>query len=120
MSREYCDYLVDLLSPWRPVTAKAMFGGYGLYHRGQIFAIVLEDTLYLKVGDSNRADYEAKGSSPFVYESKNKKISMSYWLLPEEILDDPDALGVWAEKAYQAALQSKKAPRKKAASPRRR
>jgi DNA transformation protein len=113
MSRGYCDYVVDLLSPWARVTAKAMFGGFGLYRQGQIFAIIVDDTLYFKVGDSNRSDYEAAGSSPFTYEAKGKKTVMSYWRVPEEILEDPESLGFWAEKAHKAALAGGIAKKKK-------
>lgn len=113
MSQEYCDYLTDLLTPWGEVTFKAMFGGYGLYRQGKIFAIVVEDTLYFKVGDSNRMDYEAAGSTPFTYESKGKPVAMSYWQVPVDVLDDTDTLCTWAEKAYQVALQSKTKKRNK-------
>ncbi len=51
MSSDFCDYVIDLLSSWAKVSAKAMFGGYGMYRQGQIFAIVVDDTLYFKVGD---------------------------------------------------------------------
>lgn len=104
MSRDYCDYVIDLLSPWAPVTAKGMFGGYGMYRQGQIFAIVIDDTLYFKVGEKNRPDYESAGSSPFTYVTKRKKIVMSYWRVPDEVLEDWEALPIWAEKAYQTAL----------------
>jgi DNA transformation protein len=57
MSRDYCDYVVDLLSSWAKVSAKAMFGGYGMYRQGQIFAIVVDDTLYFKVGEAARRKY---------------------------------------------------------------
>ena len=111
MSQEYCDHLIDLFAPWAAVTAKAMFGGYGLYWQGQIFGIVVEDTLYLKVNDTNRTDYEAAGSEPFIYEAKDKRITMSYWYVPAEVFDDADMFCEWAEKAYRAAQQSK--PKKK-------
>jgi TfoX/Sxy family transcriptional regulator of competence genes len=41
---------------------------------------------------------------------------MSYWALPEETLDDPDALIEWAELALRTARQArkKKARRRKA------
>lgn len=105
MSRDYADYIIDLLSSWARVTAKAMFGGFGLYRQGQIFAIIVDDTLYFKVGDANRPDYEAAGSEPFTYEAKGKrKIAMSYWRVPEDVLEDAESLGAWAEKAYRVAL----------------
>ncbi len=108
MGHAYCDYLIDLLSPWAEVTAKGMFGGWGLYRSGQIFGIVVEDTPYFKVDDSNRPDYEAVGTEPFFYMAKgNKRVAMSYWQVPGDILDDQDTLKDWAEKAYSTALASK-------------
>jgi len=105
MSREYSHYIIDTLSSWARVTAKAMFGGFGLYRGGQIFAIIIDDTLYFKVGDSNRPDFEAAGSEPFTYQAKGKKkIAMSYWRVPEDILEDAESLGAWAEKAFRVAL----------------
>lgn len=50
MSRDYCDYAIDLLSPWAKVTARKMFGGYGIYRQGKMFAIIVDDTLYFKSG----------------------------------------------------------------------
>jgi DNA transformation protein len=38
---------------------KSMFGGFGVYRAGQIFAIVVEDLLYFKVDDTTRPDYES-------------------------------------------------------------
>lgn len=113
MSREFCDHLIDQLSPWAIVTVKSMFGGFGVYRSGQIFGIVDEDMLYFKVDDTNRPDYEAAGSEPFTYEAKGKKNSLSYWLVPSEIMDDPEALSEWAEKAYQVGLRSAQAKSKK-------
>lgn len=113
MSRDYAEYVVDLLSPWARVTAKAMFGGFGLYRQGQIFAIIVDDTLYFKVGDSNRPDYEAAGSEPFTYEANGKKMVMSYWRVPEDILEDSETIGLWAERAFQEALLRKGAVKKR-------
>lgn len=104
MSRDYCDYVIDLLSSWGKVTARAMFGAYGLYREGRMFAIVDEDLLYFKVGNPNRSDYKAAGSSPLTYKSKGKKIALSYWRVPDEVLEDEETLIAWAEKAYCVSL----------------
>ncbi len=93
-----------------------MFGGFGVYRSGQIFAIVVEDMLYFKVDDTNRPDYEIAGSEPFTYEAKGgKRQSMAYWLVPPDILDDPEQLAQWAEKAYQVGLYATKNKLKKKA-----
>ncbi len=111
--RDYCDYIIDLLSGWDRITSKRMFGGYALYKQRQIFALIWDDVLYFKVGNSNRADYEAAGSKPFIYEAKGKPITVSYWEVPADLLDDPDSLVEWADKAYQIGLHEKKKPKRK-------
>ncbi len=66
-----------------------MFGGYGLYKDGIIFGIIVDEELYLKTDETNRKEYESFGSRPFTYDrGKNQKTTMSYWLIPEDILED--------------------------------
>ena len=108
MGREYLDYLHDLFSAFAPVTTRAMFGGHGVYRDGVILAIVIDETLYLKVDDATRAAFEAEGSVPFVYEAKGKAVPMSYWTVPDEALDSPQEFRPWAQRAWEAALRKPK------------
>lgn len=107
-SSAYTDYVTELLAPLG-VSARAMFGGFGLYRNGIMVALIADDRLYFKVGDANRTDYENAASEPFIYESKGKQVTMSYREVPAEMLDDGDALCRWAEKAYNVAITGKKA-----------
>jgi len=100
----YKNYVVeDLLGHLEHVRARAMFGGYGLYLKGAFFAIIVDDgELRFKVNDTNRAQYEALGSGPFIYTGhKNiKPVTMSYYLVPNEVLEDRERL---TERAEQSA-----------------
>ena len=118
MSREYLDYLHDLFSAFAPVTTRAMFGGHGVYRDGLILAIVIDEVLYLKVDDGTRADFEAEGCAPFLYEARGKRIPMSYWSVPEFALDSPQEFRPWAQRAWEAALRKPKAKPKKRAKKR--
>ncbi len=118
MGNEYLTYLHDLFADFCPVTTRAMFGGHGVYRDGVIIGIVIDDTLYLKVDSETRAAFEAQGCSPFVYEAKGKSVPMSYWSVPEDALDSPQAFRPWAQRAWEAALRkpkSKKSAAKKMA-----
>ncbi len=100
--------LEDVLRDVEGVTARAMFGGYGLYKNGIVFGIIADDELYFKVDDENRADYEAHDSEPFTYEAKKgKRIAMSYWKVPADILEDPNVLPKWIDASVQASKRSK-------------
>ncbi len=107
MKSSFVDYVVDdLLSGVGDVRARAMFGGHGVYRRETMFAIIVDDELYFKTGEGNRRDFEAAGSEPFRYRAKGKKrVTMSYWKVPTEVLDDRPTLEAWAEKAWAEACR---------------
>lgn len=101
--------LHDLLGHLPNITSRAMFGGYGLYQAGQIFAIIADDKLWFKVGPANQADFEALGSLPFTYMGKNgQPHTMSYWELPSQIIDDPHQIGVWVTKSVNIGSDKQK------------
>ena len=119
---EYIEYLLDLLMPLGPVTARRMFGGHGLYLDGIMFGLVAgEDGLYLKVDAETEADFEAAGAEPFLYSRPGKTVKMSYRQAPDGSLEDRDELLGWAHLAVAASrrAQAKKPPRRKAAAKRR-
>ena len=109
-SSSFADYVVnDLMADMEGVKARAMFGGHGIYKNGFFFALIADDELYYKVDDSNRKDFQARGSEPFKYAGKGKKVTvMSYWKLPPDVLEDRDELIAWTEKAVRVARNAKK------------
>jgi DNA transformation protein len=99
---EFRDFVLDQLAGVRELRPKRMFGGIGLYAGERFFAIVAADELFLKVDDVNRGAYEAAGSEPFRPVAA-RPVSMSYWRVPVEVLEDPAELRVWAQAAIRAA-----------------
>jgi DNA transformation protein len=57
---DFIPFVQELLESWGTVSARRMFGGHGLYHEGLMFAIVMDNRLYLKVDALNRPDFEAQ------------------------------------------------------------
>jgi DNA transformation protein len=111
---EFVEYLLELFEPLGGVKVKAMFGGFGIFRRDLMFALVADDTLYLKVDEKGRSEFQSKGLSPFVYKMKGKEFSMSYYKAPDEALADPEEMALWAKKAYEAAVRATQAkPMKK-------
>ena len=107
---EFRDFVLDQLAGLRELRAQRMFGGIGLYSGERFFGIVAADELFFKVDDASRARYEAAGSEPF-RPVVNRPVSMSYWRVPIEVVEDPADLGVWAKDAIRAATAAK--PRRK-------
>ena len=107
------EFIRDLFSRFRPVTVRRMFGGAGVYADSVIFALIADDVIYLKSGESNEADFVAEDLPPFTYQTGNgKRAIMSYRRMPDRLYDDPDELAQWASRALAAAL-SKSVPRQK-------
>lgn len=106
---DFHDYVItDILGHIEGITSRKMFGGYGIYLDGNIFAIITDDAeLRFKVDDSNRSQYEELGSTPFVYTGHKKRgpVTMNYYLVPEEIMEDREKIEAWAQ---QSASLSKK------------
>lgn len=94
------------------IRSRTMFGGVGIYAGELFFALIAEDTLYFKVDDSNRPDFEALGMGPFLPFGDDRD-KMQYYQVPADLLEDPDALRPWAEKSITVAAKKKsKRPRK--------
>jgi len=104
--------LEQLAAAGTTVTAKSMFGGVGLYCQGLFFALIDDDTLYLKVDDATRTDFERLGAQPFRPFGDDSHV-MQYYELPADVLEDRSAVRPWVERALDAA-------RRKASGKRRR
>src|SRR5258706_12340633 len=116
---DFVEHVGETMRGCGPVAAKAMFGGWGLYHEGLFFALIAEDVLYLKVDDDNRAQFESAGLPAFVYVTKDgDRMAMSYRQAPPEALERPAAMTEGARLGYAGALRAKarKPPRKRTSS----
>lgn len=116
MRSQFVGYLLEQLAPLGEVSAKSMFGGWGIYHEGRMFALVADDTLYFKVDDTNRAEFEHENLRPFRYERSDREVAvMSYYQPPAAAIDDREVLCAWARKGVEAAARAatKKKPKKK-------
>ncbi|HEX7023202.1 MAG TPA: TfoX/Sxy family protein [Gemmatimonadales bacterium] len=94
------------------IRARGMFGGVGIYAGEHFFALVDDDTLYFKVDDSNRGDFEAIGMGPFRPFGEGGEV-MQYYEVSADILEDADELSAWVAKAIEVARRAKKRGKKK-------
>ena len=108
VSESYRTFMLEQLARVLPtVRARSMFGGVGIYSEELFFALIDDETVYFKVNDTNRGDFEERGLGPF-RPFGNEGETMQYYELPPDLLEDPDALRPWADKAVQVARQAKK------------
>lgn len=97
-------HLLDLLSGAGDLSARKMFGEYGLYLDGNIVAFICDDTLFLKPTPSALALLPDMEQGPCYPGSKP-------YLILTETLEDPDL----AIRALRAVAADAPAPKPKAA-----
>jgi DNA transformation protein len=114
VNEDFLKYVLEQVAGLSPVTPRRMFGGVGLYHSERIFGLIFGDTLYFKVDDSNRPDYEARGMGRFRPYADRPQLSMTYYEVPADALEDADECVMWARKsAAIAAARPKRAARRR-------
>lgn len=104
----FVEYILDILSNYGNIRSRRMFGGYGIYLDKIIIGIIIDSEIYFKVDSNLVKKYKSLGSYPFTYKRGNKTISLSYWLVPPEILEDNDQLKDFFDRSLEIAKNNKK------------
>jgi DNA transformation protein len=103
VNESFLAYVLEQLAGLGRVRSRRMFGGAGIYCDDLFFALIDDDTLYLKADDSTRAEFLALGLRPFQPFRDKPEYSMSYYQAPADALDDAEVLVAWARRAVEAA-----------------
>ena len=103
----FVDHVLELAAPAGRVTARAMFGGHGVYVDGTIVAIVVDDVLYFKTDERSRPAFVELALEPFRYASRDGAIhTTSYFRAPDDALEGAAAMREWLRRALAAALRT--------------
>lgn len=109
---EYLNYNMKCMAFLRGLSIRGMFGGYGLYQNDLIFAIVVNDVLYLKSDAASKHEFIRRGLQPFTYTVQDRSVTMQYYEAPPDVFEQPEVMQEWAQQAWGAALRAKKPPNK--------
>lgn len=106
VSESYQTFILEQLSRvLSAVRSRKMFGGVGVYSDDLFFALLDNDTLYFKVDDVTRGDFEAIGMGPFRPFGEGGE-TMQYYEVSGDLIEDADALKEWAERAVSVARRA--------------
>lgn len=113
----FIEHLLELMAPLAarvgPLTARRMFGGYGLFYDGLMFGLVSDNRCYLKADDATVGRFEAEGSEPFRYQGAKREMVMRHYLsLPPACLESSEAMTKWARMAVEATLRMENAKKR--------
>lgn len=105
VSNSFLLHAVESMSHVAPVSYRRIFNGYGIYHQGVQFAIVINDRLYFRADDYSRGLYIAKRMTAFL-PSTIETGESNFFQLPDEVLTHPAELIFWMRIAVEAAQGS--------------
>ena len=114
VSKQFVDHTLDLLSGVGPVEARAMFGGYGIYFKGGMFALLDDEALFIKVDDTTKLRFENAGCKQWVYPSPKGPMAMGYFSPPDAAMEDAEAMLPWAKLGVEASARAMAAKAAKA------
>ena len=108
-NEEMAQFVIEQLAMDDAIVTRPLFGAIALYRNGQVFAMAWKGSLYFKVNEATRKDYEAANSHALGYVSEGVDHSLkSFWEVPADVIEDREALREWAGKACEAATKSAK------------
>jgi DNA transformation protein and related proteins len=117
VSDDFLAYVLDQLAALPELSSRRMFGGAGLYSEDFFFGLIADDVLYLRVDDTNRTDYSARGMASFKPYPDRPAVSMSYFEAPPEVLEDARELTNWVQRSLDVARRAPlKSARRRVAS----
>ena len=107
VSDSFREYAIEQFRRARlTVRAKTMFGGVGLYADNHFFAVIDNDTLYLKTDAEFEKDFVELGMKPFQPFGDGTP-PMHYHEIPPDVLEDPESLRSWSDRAIDIARKAK-------------
>ena len=107
VSASYRTFILEQLGRVLPaVRARSMFGGVGVYSMDLFFALMDNDTLYFKVDNETRGEFEAIGMGPFRPFGDSGE-AMQYYEVSAALIEDPETLAPWAERAVMVARRAR-------------
>lgn len=102
----FVSHTVDLLQGIGDVNARRMFGGHGLFLDGLMFALIADNQLYFKADEQSRDAFIERDLPAFTYRKRSGTFALSYYLAPEEVMEDLAAMSEWGNLAFAAALRA--------------
>ncbi len=110
VTNSFRTFVLEQLSRAVPgIRGRPMFGGVGIYASDLFFALIADDAVYFKTDATTQTEFESRGMVPF-RPSGNGGETMKYHQLPEDVLENPETLSVWANRAIAVARKAKARP----------
>src|SRR5210317_1692839 len=105
LNEEFKNFVLDQLQGIGEFETKRMFGGLALLTHGSAFGKIKHDKLWIKVDNTNIADFERLGMNQYSYGKDNSR-KLNFYETPIDVIEDRDKLKGWVEKSIEIALKN--------------
>ncbi|MAY36387.1 TfoX/Sxy family protein [Litorivivens sp.] len=105
----FTDRVLQLIPGADRVQLRRMFGGVGLFEHNTMFAIAVNERLFLKADAKTRGDFERRGLERFHYDHNDQSLTLDFYLAPAEVFRHDRDMALWVNRARAAAFRGKTA-----------
>jgi DNA transformation protein and related proteins len=105
---DFVDFVAEQMAFVDGLRVRSMFGGFGIYQDGCMFALIASDRLYFKADATTRAEFEAQGLGPFTYVARGKDVTLQYYEAPPDVFEQQEAMRAWVSLAVETALRARR------------
>jgi DNA transformation protein len=106
---DLASYVAEQLAFLGRISSRGIFGGVGIFLEERLLGIVMEDKLYLHTDKSNLDDYASRGMPQFKPYPNAFDLTTDHHQVPPEIVQDPEQLRAWSQRALTAAIEAARA-----------
>lgn len=119
LSQGFAGYVEELIAGFGPVQIRRMFGGAAVYRDGVGFAILDDDTFFIKADKAFGAELKSQGCRPWAHSvAKDGSVrDIAYWSLPDTAADDGEEASSLVRRSYQITLGAAEARSARKARP---
>jgi len=100
------NYVTEQLSFLGRISSRSIFGGIGIFIDERLLGIVIDEQLYLHTNESNVDEFVSRGMEQFKPYPKAFDLTTDHHRVPSEIVEEPELLKQWGERALRAAVEA--------------
>jgi TfoX/Sxy family transcriptional regulator of competence genes len=106
------DFILEQMAGAGAMSARKMFGEYGVYRSGVLVALICDDQLFVKPSEAGRAFLaECEPAPPY-------PVAKPWWRVGDALLEDSDRLCDFVRLTYGELALAKTPAKKKPRAPR--
>jgi DNA transformation protein len=98
---------MKLFEPLGAITSRSMFGGFGIFADGTMFALVVQDKLHIRADDHTIAEFKSRGFQPYAYAKRGFPVITKYYALVDDCWNDVTEVFHLGKRAFDHAEAEK-------------